>query len=305
MTAGSGKAHLEVVLACIIYGMAGIFLEYINGMGTGSVLFYEMLIGAVTILVYLAWKGRLSELRLKEKRNFLFLQGIFTGLTFFCYFAAIRLTCLSVAVLLHYTAPIYVTLLSPLLLKEKIGARSYLALFLAISGVILVVRPETGFSGFEWDENYRLGIILGVMAGISYAAVILNIRYLKDEYPEMALAFWPLVVIVLFTAPLAVKTSGTTVAGNLEVLLAFGLISGGLGEILYTEGLAGVKAQVGSILALVEPVSGIFLDYTLLGVPFCLSTCLGCILVLAAGLLVSLENFRGLFGKAGVGKGTA
>ncbi len=113
MTEGTGKAQIEVAFACMIYGMAGIFLEYIDGMGTGSILFYEMLIGAVTILLYLLWKGRLSELRLKEKRKFLLLQGIFTGLTFFCYFAAIKLTCLSVAVLLHYTAPVYVTLLSP------------------------------------------------------------------------------------------------------------------------------------------------------------------------------------------------
>lgn len=302
MTAGSGKAHLEVALACIIYGMAGIFLEYIDGMGTGSILFYEMLIGAVTILAYLAWKGRLSELRLKEKRNFLFLQGIFTGLTFFCYFAAIRLTCLSVAVLLHYTAPVYVTLLSPLLLKERLSSRSYLALLLAISGVIMVVRPETGFSGLEWDENYRLGILLGILSGISYAAVILNLRYLKDEYSGMALAFWPLVIVVLLTAPSAAGTSGTTVTGNLGVLLTFGLISGALGEILYTEGLSGIEAQVGSILALIEPVSGIFFDYTVLGVPFCLNSCLGCVLILAAGLLVSLDNFRDLFGNVRIEK---
>ncbi|AKB25543.1 integral membrane protein [Methanosarcina sp. MTP4] len=303
MTPGAGKAQIEVALACLIYGMAGIFLEYIDGMGTGSILFYEMLIGAVTILLYLLWKGRLSELRLKEKRKFLLLQGIFTGLTFFCYFAAIKLTCLSVAVLLHYTAPVYVTLLSPLLLKEKISSRSYLALFLAISGVIMVVKPEIGIPWLEWDENYRLGILLGVISGISYAAVILNIRYLKDEYSEMALAFWPLVIIVLLTAPFAAGTSGATVKGNLGVLLTFGLISGGLGEILYTEGLSGIEAQVGSILALIEPVSGIFFDYTLLGVPFCLNTCLGCMLILAAGLLVSLENIRGLSGKSRVRKG--
>jgi len=294
MTEGAGKAQIEVALACMIYGMAGIFLEYIDGMDTGSILFYEMLIGAVTILLYLLWKERLSELRLKGKRKYLFLQGIFTGMTFFCYFAAIRLTCLSVAVLLHYTAPVYVTLLSPLLLKEKMSSRSYMALFLAISGVILVVRPETGFSGLEWDGNYRLGILLGVISGISYAAVILNIGYLKDEYSGMALAFWPLVIIVLLTVPFAAGTSGATVSGNLEVLLTFGLISGGLGEILYTEGLSGIKAQIGSILALIEPVSGIFFDYTLLGVPFCLNTCLGCVLILAAGLMVSLENFSGL-----------
>ncbi|WP_255334426.1 DMT family transporter [Methanosarcina sp. KYL-1] len=296
MNQGPGKAHLEVALACMIYGMAGLFLAHINGMGTGAVLFYEMLIGLLTILVYLAARGRLSELRLGGKKGYLFLLGVLICITFFSYFTAIRLTCVSVAVLLQYTSPIYVTLLSPLILKEKVNSRSYLALLLALAGVFLVVRPESGFSGLELEGNYRTGLMFGLLSGLAYAAVILNIRYLKDEYPEMAVAFWPLVVIVLLTAPLALEVPAKVVLENLEVLLLFGLISGGLGEILYTEGLSGVEAQVGSILALVEPVSGIFFDFIVLGVSLYLNTFLGCVLILAAGLLVSLENFRGISG---------
>ena len=63
----------------------------------------------------------------------------------FFYFMCVKKTCFSIAILLEYTAPIYVMLASPFVLKEKVGRESIAALFLAIAGVYLVISPNGGF----------------------------------------------------------------------------------------------------------------------------------------------------------------
>ena len=62
----------------------------------------------------------------------------------------------------------------------------------------------------------------------------------------------------------------------------------------YLKGIAGISAQTGSILALIEPVSGIFFDVTVLKSPLYLNTVLGCCFILTAAYLV---------GRSGEGEG--
>jgi len=76
------------------------------------------------------------------------------------YFICLKITCVSIAILLQYTAPFYVMLASPLILNEKIGKESITALFVAITGIFLIVRPES-LSGIELTGPYMLGIAAG------------------------------------------------------------------------------------------------------------------------------------------------
>ena len=72
--------------------------------------------------------------------------------------------------------------------------------------------------------------------------------------------------------------------------MLFGILITGVGAVLYIRGVAGVNAVTGSILTLLEPVSCIFFDYTVLGNPIHKGMLIGCIFILAAALLISLDN---------------
>ena len=60
---------------------------------------------------------------------------------------------------------------------------------------------------------------------------------------------------------------GNVLAANLPVLMLFGVLITGIGAVFYIRGVTGVSAITGSILTLLEPVSCIFFDYTVLGSP--------------------------------------
>ena len=78
--------------------------------------------------------------------------------------------------------------------------------------------------------------------------------------------------------------------GNLKVLAAFGIVSIGFGEIFTILGLANLKAQTGSLLALIEPVSGVFFDTAVLGIGLSSETLAGCASLWASAVIISLND---------------
>ncbi|HHV23159.1 MAG TPA: EamA family transporter [Methanosarcina sp.] len=285
----SKKPHLAVIVGCIFYGMNGLFIDRIHDMAIAPIIFYRLLFGLLFLVSYIIVRGRTSDLKLKKKRRSLLLQGVLVVACMLLYFICLKITCVSIAILLQYTAPFYVMLASPLILNEKIGKESITALFVAITGIFLIVRPES-LSGIELTGPYMLGIAAGLLSGVIFAALIMNVKILKTEYPELAIIFWPMGVALLLLSPFAFKVSPDILYSNLKVLVVFGVVSIGLGEIFTVLGLANLKAQTGSLLALIEPVSGVFFDIAVLGIALSSETLAGCALILASAAFISLKG---------------
>jgi drug/metabolite transporter (DMT)-like permease len=242
------------------------------------------------LFIYIAVRGKSSDLRLKKRKESFLLQGVLVVTCMLLYFTCLKITCVSVAILLQYTAPIYVMLASPFILKEKIGKESLAALFVSITGIYLIVKPAEGFSGIQITNTYILGIAAGLLSGVVFAALIMNVKVLKAEYSELAIIFWPMMIAFLILSPYAFDVSPEILYDNLRILSIFGIVSVGLGEIFTVIGLANVKAQTGSLLALVEPVSGVFFDIAILGISISTKTLVGCALIMVSALFISVKE---------------
>src|SRR5690606_3481756 len=96
--------------------------------------------------------------------------------------SAIRHLGASSAVLLLYTDPIYLTFLAPIILGEKNTGKTIFALFLGLTGVFYVTRPEGGFEQLDFGSTYLKGVIFGLAGGLFSSGVIISVRYLRDEY---------------------------------------------------------------------------------------------------------------------------
>lgn len=286
---GSFKPYSEILVGSILYGTIGVFLSRVQDMSVGSVLFSRLFFGAFIILVYLFFSRGLGLLRPGKNKRYLLLLGLLNSITGLCYFSAIRYSGISVAVLLLYTAPVYVNLLAPPILKEYNSNKSLLPLFLAIAGILLISRPEDILMSVNASSNFGKGIIFGLLSGLSFGVTIIIIRYLRHDYTGIAQTFWLTTTSLLFLLPSALSAPFQTFMDNLNTLLAFGFVIT-FAAIIYLKGISGVRAQTGSILALVEPVSGIFFDSTLLKNPLSTSTFIGCVFILTAAYLISRKE---------------
>lgn len=285
------KANAQVIAASVIFGFAGIFFLNIKDMATGPVVFYQLFFGFVAIAAYLQATGKLSVIRLRGKRKALMLLGIWQAGVMLSYYTAVSFTNVSISVLLLYTAPFYVLLIAPILLKEKPGKMSIAALIISLLGIVVVVGPENLISGHAGDNSgYLLGILMGLFSGLFYACIIMTSRYLRGEYSGLEQLFLSSIVTLVILFPFIWQSSPASLIENLPILLFLGVMITSVGSILYFTGLVHVKAQNASIISLLEPVSAIFFAYVLFKDPISAETLLGCALILLSSLLVSLED---------------
>lgn len=260
-------------------------------MATGPVVFYQLLFGFFALAAYLAATGKLSGIRLRGKRKALVLLGIWQAGGMLSYYTAVSFTNVSVSVLLLYTAPFYVLLIAPVLLKEKPSKKSLIALIISLVGVVVVIGPGNLVSGSaDGGFGYLLGVLMGLFSGFFYACIIMISRYLRDEYSGLEQFFISICVTLVILFPFILQTSKASLIENLPVLLFLGIMITSLGSILYFTGLVHVKAQNASIISLLEPVSAIFFAYIFFKEPISIETLLGCALILLSSLLVSLDE---------------
>ncbi|MDD3043059.1 MAG: DMT family transporter [Methanosarcinaceae archaeon] len=284
--------HLEVVVGCVLSGTMGIFLNLIQDMSAVSILSWRMLFGFCILLLYLILARDLGKVRLGKKKRYLLLLGFLNSVTGFCFFSAIKYCGISVALLLLYTAPVYVSLLAPLLLKENRNDKSLPGLVLAIAGVVLIAQPGNILNNLGTSNSHFLGLAFGLLSGFAFSGIFLTSRYLKDAYNGTSQTFWITAVGMLLTFPAALSTPLPLLAQNMHLLFFLALVVT-LASVLYLKGIPKVGAQKGSILALSEPVAGIFFAYIILKEPVFLSTILGCCFIIGAALLVSVKlSFR-------------
>ncbi|MCD4845181.1 MAG: DMT family transporter [Methanosarcinales archaeon] len=288
MFSSSHKGYLQVASASILFGLIGIFITLITQMPLRSIIFYRLLIGLSGIILFLVCCSRLGELHLNEKKPYLFLLGLLHAATMLFYFFSVKNTTVSISVLLLYTAPIYVIILSPFILNEPITRNSLFALILSIIGVFLIIRPDSVFQ--DMDGKYILGLGAGLISGLFYACMIMVSRYLRDSYTGTAQATWGTMIILVIFLPYSTSLSYEVLLDNLHLLILIGLLPTAAGSILYFNGLMHIKAQNASIIGLLEPLSAVIFAFIILGQSITMTTLVGGLLILSSTLILSTEQ---------------
>jgi drug/metabolite transporter (DMT)-like permease len=274
----------EIIIAAILWSLAGIFAKQIIGMSAQSIIFYRVGFAFIIFLVALFVSGKLNILKLREKKSYLFLFSILQMATMVSYFISIMNASVSIAVLLLSTAPIYITIFSPWILKEKIRIRGIIALVLSLAGIILIVDP--GKLDFE---PFSIGILAGIASGIFYAFEIMTSKYVSSTYSGYSQAFWSFLVAAIILLPVdAVPLE--VVSSNLVYLLLLAVFPTILAVSLYFNGLKKVKAQSASILGLIEPISAVFFAVLILGEQISTLEITGGALILIGAALVTTDK---------------
>lgn len=277
------KGYGEIITAAALWGTAGILVRMINDMTPLSIIFYRVALAFMILSVIFLLSGNLNKLRLKDKKLYLVLFSVLQITTMLTFFISIKEASVPIAVLLLYTAPLYVTAFSPLLLKERSTGKGWLALCLSIAGVILIIDPG------KLELSLKLtGIIAGLLSGISYAFQIMTSKYISKSYSGYNQAFWSFMIAMVLLLP-AAAVPLNVVSGNIGYLILLAIFPTILAISLYFNGLNKVRASSASILGLIEPVSAVFLSILILHESISIPVILGGALILAGAALVTRE----------------
>ncbi len=171
------------------------------------------------------------------------------------YLSAVTMNTAANAIWLQNTAPIWVFLFNVAWLRLPVNRRDVPPLVACAIGVGVILTHEftSGMTGGAAQAVSRWGALNGLAAGVTYAAVVLFLRSLRNENPAWLIALNHLVTAAAL-APYAIYLNRWPNPTQLLVLAGFGLLQMGLPYLLFFYGLRSVRAQEASLIALLEPV---------------------------------------------------
>ena len=218
-----------------------------------------------------------------------FFRSIFLFLSTVLFFYAISVLPLADSLTLMFFSPIIVTLLSAVFLKEKVGFKRWIAVFIGFLGALVVIRP-----GFN---EINLATIAAMGAGISYALYIVSTRKLSfADSPLLTLIFTGLSgsIIISIIVPLVWVPLNFN-----QWLLLIGLAAvGTIGHLLLILSLNFAEASKLAPLGYFEIVSNILIGYVFFNDFPDKWIWIGLFFIISSGVYISLrENNKHVYKK--------
>jgi drug/metabolite transporter (DMT)-like permease len=211
--------------------------------------------------------------------------GAISLLNTFTFFYSYKNTTVANAVLTHYTAPIVVALLAPVVLKESLTPQVACAVVLSTLGlwVMLGMAPGEFLGLFISGDRDTVGILAGLVSGVAYAVLVIVLRMLAPKVHPLVMTFVQNGVIALLLLPFLEMPSD--LGGSLWVVVTMGIVHSTVAPLLYFQGLRTVTASRAAILGYLEPVCAIALGALFLSEAVTVRAVLGGGLIVLSGYL--------------------
>ena len=178
-----------------------------------QVILIRALIGIVLVLVVIRASGTgFAQLWTRRPMAHLFRVAL-TMVSNVTYFLGLAALPLADAVATAFVAPLFVTLMSAVLLGEKVGWHRWGAVVVGMVGVLVMVRPGSGM--------IQPASILVLISALCYAGTHMMTRRMRDTESAMTLAFFVQAGFIVVSATMGLIVGDGHLAGSSNVSLAF------------------------------------------------------------------------------------
>ena len=246
------QARLQVLAAALLFSTGGAAIKAI-GLTGWQIASFRSCVAAVMLLVLVPAARRIFDLRVVA-------VGVAYAVTLVCFVLANRLTTAANTIFLQSAAPLYILLLAPWLLGERLRRRDLALIAVMAAGLAPIFLGRAAPSATAPEP--LAGNLLAALAGVSWAFVIIGLRAFgrRDGGGGVAIAAVTAgnLIACLGTLPLALPITGGGAgdggAGDWGIVLYLGTIQVGLAYLFLTAGVRRLAALETSLLLLVEPV---------------------------------------------------
>ena len=242
------RAVLMLLGAALFWSLGGLLIKWIDW-NPVAIAGMRSLIGAALI-----WIVFRRELHIDRSFNQIGGALAYAG-TVVLFVVANKMTTAANAILLQYTAPIYVTLLSPWFLGERTHGRDWLILLVMMGGMVLFFLDELTLTGY-------LGNIIALIDGFCFGWMALFMRRQKDGSALSSLLLGNLIAVAI---GLPFMFQSMPDLSSWIGLLLLGVVQLGLPYILFALALRHVRAVEGILIPMIEPVLNPVWVFLLLG----------------------------------------
>ena len=283
------KGFMYGVATSVTFGLIPLFTLPLmqKGMASDSILFYRFITATAALALMMIVKKESFRVSWRDLAVIVLLAVFYTASSMFLLYGYEAMGA-GVATTLHFTYPVFVTLLMFVLFREKASWVTWTAVVLAIAGV-----AKLSLNGTELKlDPVGVGVVL--LSAVGYASYIIAVN--KSRVRDMhsrKLAFY---VFVFTTLMFAVKNGlgggvqplpDAVSAVNVVLLAVAPTVISNITLLLAVRNIGGTLT---SILGALEPVTAVCIGAMVFGEEFTLSEAVGITLILAAVVLVILNR---------------
>jgi len=240
MTSFHGKAILALILCALLWSTGGMLIKTIP-LSPLAIAGSRSIIAA---LVMLAWQ-MMPERAFRPLWTYAQIGSIISyALTVILFVMATKFTTAANAILLQYTAPVWVALLSAVVARERLRAND-------IAVVVVVMVGMLVFFLDTLSPGAMTGNIIAIASGVAFAGVALCMRAQRGRSTTESIILGN-ILTAFVCLPLAGSLSVD--ADALTRLLILGVFQLGVSYILYAWALAHVSAIEAVLITVLEPL---------------------------------------------------
>lgn len=229
-----------LAIAALLWSSAGLLIKLVpwNPLAIAGIRS-----GIATLVLLAFWRWDTGRW-LPPITMYKFLAGLNYMILVSFFVIANKLTTSANAILLQFTAPIWVLLLSVWILKEKVTRKDMLVVLVVFAGMTLFFVGDLGQGGM-------LGNIFAVVSGVAMAFMIISMKKIKNGSP-LEIIIWGNIFTFILGIPFY---SEITLSSQSVMGISFlGVFQLGLAYIFFTKGLARVSALEGILVPVLEPL---------------------------------------------------
>jgi len=230
------RAILYLALTAILWSLGGLLIKSVNA-SPFAIAGVRSGISALLILIVVGKpKFSWSKAQIGAALAYAAMVLLFVSAT--------KTTTAANAILIQYTAPVYVALLSAWLLKEKVKLLDWITIFIALGGMLLFFIDNISTKGV-------LGNLLAAASGLTFGVFTVLMRMQKEGSPIESVMLGNILTAIIGISFLFQSLPD---AKGWTCLVILGVVQLGLPYILYSKAIKHVTALEASLIPIIEPI---------------------------------------------------
>ena len=185
------------ILSLFISSMNDIIGKYVSAsISPLETAFFRFLFGTLSLVPFILYGGLKS---IKTSRpNLHFIRGLFLAIAIFLWIKGLSTSQVTTATIISFTIPIFILILAPIFLGEKVSLKLWVVTIIGLIGIIITLNPS--------DLNFNMDSLLFVVATVLFASLdIINKKYVIKESMLSMLFYSSLVTTILGLFPVVIN----------------------------------------------------------------------------------------------------
>lgn len=276
---GHQKAIALTCFVALLWSLAGLNIKVIEWPAFA-------ITGGRSFIAFVMLTPLVMQIKNKHIDRYVIAGALFYAAFGYCYILSTKLTTSAMAVVMQYTAPIYVALLSWLFLGERVTKADTVCMIFVFSGILLFFLDKFGGGSF-W------GNVLAIFNGVFFAGLVICFRLQKNAHPVMSIYLGNFISMLIGMK--FVFQAGAPSFSSFIFLIVLGFQIA-VTYSLYSKASTGLTALETVLLPIIDPILNPVWVYLFVGEkPGALSIIGGMIVLISITVRVvySLRNDRG------------